>query len=62
LTLERIDMPLEGRRDFVTETTLSGVQPTNLMRDAKALGYQVDFVFVALDVRNEALTAWPGAF
>lgn len=39
---------MHARESFVYETTLSSHQALNVMRDARAVGYQVELVFVAL--------------
>ncbi|MCB1020161.1 MAG: zeta toxin family protein [Bryobacterales bacterium] len=39
---------LEMRRNFVVETTLAGVGPVALMRDARERGFRIRLVFVCL--------------
>lgn len=49
IAIQRIDALIEGRRDFVFETTLSGRHSLRVMRDAKAAGFHIGLVFVILD-------------
>ncbi|ANL11973.1 MULTISPECIES: zeta toxin family protein [unclassified Rhizobium] len=47
--LDAIRDLLSNKRSLVVETTLSGNWPIRLMREAKALGYRVELVFIVLD-------------
>ncbi|MDR7040633.1 putative ABC-type ATPase [Methylobacterium sp. BE186] len=47
-TIERLDDLLNGRKSFVYETTLSSHQAIALMGRARAVGYEVGLVYVAL--------------
>ncbi|KQT54839.1 hypothetical protein ASG43_04645 [Aureimonas sp. Leaf454] len=49
LVLAAIEEMLGERRSFVYETTLSSRQSLKVMERCKALGYEIAFVFVALD-------------
>lgn len=48
LVLERLDVLLQSRADFVYETTLASHQSIKLLRKAAELGYSTLLVFVAL--------------
>lgn len=49
LVLDRLRELVESRPDFVYENTLSSHQSINLMRKARAAGYSVLLIFVALE-------------
>lgn len=49
LVFAAIETMLSERRSFVYETTLSSHQSLKVMERCKALGYEIAFVFVALD-------------
>lgn len=49
LALARLNELTRSKTDFVFETTLSGQHALRLMTSAKAAGYHVGLIFVALD-------------
>lgn len=48
LVIRQLDVLIRDRTSFVYETTISGSQPLDIMRRAKAAGFKIGFVFVIL--------------
>jgi predicted ABC-type ATPase len=49
IMLERIDQLIKEQKSFAFETTLAGLSYLKLIKDAKAVGYEIIFFFVYLN-------------
>lgn len=55
LQLERIDYLLSERKTFAIETTLSSGTYVKMFERARALGYQINLIFISLDSAETAI-------